>query len=153
MTAIAETDVVDHGSDDHDHPTDATYWKVGAFLFAMTALEVSTYWWTEDMVHPTHLNLGISSAATAAVLLTLMTIKFVTVAMYFMHLKYDSRILSRVFLTGIVMAMAVYGATLTAMIYWHDSGVTAYVNAPRAKPKPPPPTEPPAVIPPAAHKG
>jgi cytochrome c oxidase subunit 4 len=156
MTAVAEAGTteahVEH-DDDHGHPSDATYWKVGITLFVLTALEVSTYWWSTDAVHPDHPNLGIDSKVTTAVLLTLMTIKFTMVALYFMHLKYDSKLLARVFLTGIILASAVYIATLSVFVFWSDSGVTDYVNPPRAKPQPPPPTELPPLPPPAKHSG
>ena len=56
---------------EHKHPTDATYVKVAAILAALTALEVSTYF----------LDFG---PLFLPVLLTLMTIKFLTVVAYFM---------------------------------------------------------------------
>jgi len=124
MTALAEAGTteadVEH-DDDHGHPSDATYWKVGITLFVLTALEVSTYWWSSDAVHPSHPNLGIDSKATTAVLLTLMTIKFTMVALYFMHLKYDSKLFRRVFFFGLILAMVVFLVMLTTFEFWDDA--------------------------------
>lgn len=133
MSAVT-TDV--HAHEDHGHPSDATYWKVALFLAVVTGLEVSTYWWPKS-----------ASKFAAVSLIIMMVVKFVTVAGYFMHLKFDAKILRRLFLTGILVAGSVYIATLTAFLFWEDSGVTTYNDPPRAKPLPPPPTEPPPSIP------
>ena len=142
MAAITASDVT--GSDDHaahdDHGSDLIYWKVFGALFVLTALEVSTYWWPEEW-----------HKVTAALLIVMMIIKFVTVAFYFMHLKNDALILKRVFFAGLVLAMAVYAATLGAMTFFSDSGNTSNDNSgfndpPREKPMPPPATDPPPVI-------
>jgi len=142
---------VTHG-DDHDHPTDQTFWKVGIFLAALTAIEVSTYWWSPDRDNLDHPNLGIDSRITAASLIIMMTIKFITVAMYFMHLKYESKILRRVFFSGLILAVAVYLATLSSFVFWNNSGTDEFQYAPRAKVIPPPPTEPPPITKPG-HSG
>ena len=143
MTALAEpVDVhLDHGDDaGHDHPTDLTYWKVGGVLALLTGLEVSTYWWPKSW-----------HRGTAVLLIIMMIIKFSTVAMYFMHLKFDSKMLRRVFLTGVILAVTVYVATLSAFTFWSGSGVEPFSNPPRSKPAPPPTTEVPALIPPPHH--
>ena len=41
-------------------------------------------------------------------LLILMAVKFYLIAAYFMHLRYDRAVLRRFFLTGIILAVAVY---------------------------------------------
>jgi cytochrome c oxidase subunit 4 len=138
MTSVAEpTAGSDTQHETHEHPGTALYWKVGAALAFLTALEVSTYWWPEG-------------AATASLLIVLMIIKFSLVAMFFMHLKFDSRVLRSLFLGGVILATGIYIATLSAFTYWDHSGVPEWVNPPRAKPKPPPPTEPPPPAAPAA---
>ena len=48
----------------------------------------------------------------SAILLLLMAIKFAMVAWFFMHLKWDKPILWRVFLSGILLAFAVYIAVM-----------------------------------------
>jgi cytochrome c oxidase subunit 4 len=90
---------------EHKHPTDATYIKVAAILAALTALEVSTYF----------LDFG---PLFLPVLLTLMTIKFLTVVAYFMHLKFDAPILRKAFYTGVILALCVYLVALSTFHFW-----------------------------------
>ena len=45
-------------------------------------------------------------------LLIMMSIKFAMVLMFFMHLRSDNKLFSAVFIAGLVLAGAVYGATL-----------------------------------------
>jgi len=45
-------------------------------------------------------------------LLIVMAIKFVIIAAFFMHLKFDSKILTRVFYSGLFLAVGVYVAAL-----------------------------------------
>ena len=45
-------------------------------------------------------------------LLILATMKFAIVAAFFMHLKFDSPMLRRLFITGIVLAGVVYSVAL-----------------------------------------
>ena len=144
MTAVTEAPHVEaHGHDEggHAHPPDAFYWKIGAFLAVLTGIEVTTYWWKDWF--------GLSAAnagkVTGPVLLVLMVIKFSCIAAFFMHLRFDSRMLRRVFIAGILLATFVYAAGLSAMNIWVDSGTTHFNNPPRTRPVPPPPTEKPAI--------
>ncbi len=126
----------EHQPATHGHPSDATYWKVALFLGALTGLEVSTYWWPQS-----------ARRVADVLLIVMMLIKFGTVAAYFMHLKFDAKILRRVFVFGLVLASSVYIATLCTFLFWQHSGTPLYNNPPRSKPLPPPPTEPPPTIP------
>lgn len=89
----------------HDHPSDAKYIQVALILGVFTALETATYFidWFEGNATRQWLVLG-----------PLMTIKFAMVAWYFMHLKQDSRLFSRIFVSGIVLAVGVYIIVLLA---------------------------------------
>jgi cytochrome c oxidase subunit 4 len=96
----------------HEHPSDWLYVKVALFLGALTALEVATYFW-EDIFG--------AKASTTALVLTLfpmMIIKFGTVIMYFMHLKYDNPIFKRVFLFGLALAAAVFLIMMSTFVFW-----------------------------------
>jgi cytochrome c oxidase subunit 4 len=92
-----------HADVDHDHPTELTYIKVGAALFFITLAEVLTY------------TFSVRGVVLAALLLPMMALKFGIVAAYFMHLRFDSRLFTRVFVTGIILAIAVYIIVLTTL--------------------------------------
>ena len=92
-----------HDDADHAHPSDLTYIKVGVVLFVVTGLEVATY------------ALGMEGAALIAALFPMMIFKFAVVAGYFMHLKFDSKLFRRLFVTGIVLAIIVYTIFLTSL--------------------------------------
>ena len=127
-----------HDAHDHaDHPTDLLFWKVGGFLAFMTAIEVTTIWW-EDW--------GLSSKVTGGALIVMMIIKFGVVGGYFMHLKWDAKILQNLFVAGLVLAIGVYAAAMAAMVIFDNSGTSEFDDPPRSKPLPPPATDPPAEI-------
>ncbi len=84
-----------------EHPPDSTYIWVAVVLAVLTALEVATYF------------VDVGDVAVPALLL-LMAVKFSIVAMFFMHLRYDTPMLSRVFVFGLILAVSVYIATLAA---------------------------------------
>ena len=107
-TAIEEHDV-DHDPTAHhaDHPSDMLYVKVAAILAFLTALEVGTYFIEEA-----------STQLLVGILFPLMIIKFGTVIMYFMHLKYDNPLFKRVFLFGLILAVIVFCIMLTTMRFW-----------------------------------
>ena len=48
----------------------------------------------------------------------LMVVKFIIVASVFMHLKFDKKILSVAFYSGLLLATGVYLAILTAFRFW-----------------------------------
>jgi len=115
-----------HPGEAHSHgPTDKQYFRIFWVLVVLTALEVSTEWWPD-------------SARNIAVplLLFLMVVKFFLVALYFMHLKFDPKMLKRVFYAGMLFAIFVYAVALTSMNFWGDSGTTYFNDPP---PVPPPP--------------
>lgn len=107
--AHADAHADTHADSDHAHPTDWQYIKIALLLALLTAIEVFTYF---ESVH------NMSAAALYIVLTLLMVLKFAYVAAWFMHLKFDSMIFRRVFQVGIVMALAVYAAMLTAFEIW-----------------------------------
>lgn len=90
----------------HDHPSDLKYVKIALILAALTLIEVLTY--TFDM----------TGGALLAVLFPLMIIKFAIVAGYFMHLKFDSKLFTTMFVAGLAFAVVVYCVMLTAFRFW-----------------------------------
>ena len=96
-----------HDDEGHEHPSDKTYVKIAIILAILTAAEIATYP-TEDVLGPT----------LVPILMVLMVIKFWYVAAFFMHLKFDTRMFSWVFIAGIVFAVSVYVVTLLTFQYW-----------------------------------
>ncbi len=104
------TDDHDEGpGESHEHPSDRQYVKIALILGVLTALEVFTYF---ESVH----NLG--EAALYAVLIVLMVLKFIYVVAWFMHLKFDSVLLRRIFVAGVALALGVYLVMLTVFRIW-----------------------------------
>ena len=81
--------------------------KVAAILAFLTALEVGTYFIEEA-----------STRLLVGILFPMMIIKFGTVIMYFMHLKYDNPLFKRVFLFGLILAVVVFLIMLTTFEFW-----------------------------------
>lgn len=96
------------------HPSDGLYWKVGGALGLITALEVGTYFITDDPYGHELKWLLIGS------LIFMMILKFVVIVSYFMHLKFDNRLFRNVFVSGLVLAVGVYIAMLATFEYWSD---------------------------------
>lgn len=88
--------------EEHAHPGPRAYVKIAVFLAIVTALEVAIY----------YLPAVRSGGAFVPLLLLFSGIKFGMVALYFMHLKFDSRLFRRLFVMGIILAMAVYAIVL-----------------------------------------
>src|SRR2546423_15422742 len=81
-------------------PEPVQYVRVGVVLAVITAIEVAVYY------------LDLPGRAMVPILVGLASMKFSLVAAYFMHLKFDSRLLRRVFVTGIVLAVFIFSAGL-----------------------------------------
>ena len=97
----------DHGHDAaHGHPGELQYIKIAAILAAVTGIEVVIYYIDalKDILVPA--------------LLLLSAGKFIAVVGYFMHLKFDDKRFTWVFLAGLIIAFSVFlGAA--AMFAFH----------------------------------
>ena len=102
-----------HESHEHTHPTDAFYIKIAALLAVITAAEVATYFldFFDDF----------STGALIATLFPMMIIKFGIVCAFFMHLKYDNPMFRRIFVFGLLLAVAVYMIALTSLQLFADA--------------------------------
>jgi cytochrome c oxidase subunit 4 len=78
------------------HPNPKEYVRIAIVLFIITAMEVSTYY------------LKPPRSLLVPVLFVFTVIKFTLVVLWFMHLKFDSRVYSRFFLMGISLALTLY---------------------------------------------
>ena len=81
---------IDH-HEEHEHTSEATYVKIAIFLALITIVEVAIYY--IEWFH--------TSGALVPVLLVLSAIKFYTVVSFFMHLKFDHKLLSFWFIAGL----------------------------------------------------
>jgi cytochrome c oxidase subunit IV len=102
-------------SAEHSHPGFSTYIRIALILTVITAIEVAVYY--VDVLRP----------ALVPILLTLSVVKFVLVVGYFMHLKFDPRLLSGLFVFGLAIAMAVF---LGLGVLVHYQGSTSYEGGP-----------------------
>lgn len=93
-----------HPPEDHDsrHPTFKQYVMIAIILFVITAVEFF-------IIVPESLQ---GSRVVIAPLVALSALKFAIVIMFYMHLKFDNRLLGGVFITGLVLAFAAGGAVL-----------------------------------------
>jgi cytochrome c oxidase subunit 4 len=96
--------------DVHSHPVNATrtYVIIGVILLVVTALEIVAYM-AEDML----------GGAVAPVILALSAVKFVLVVAFYMHLKYDSKLFTGIFLFPLALATLVICAlTILYHVLW-----------------------------------
>lgn len=103
MTTVeASEEQTAHDEEHHDdHPSDGRYVVIAFMLAVITALEVAA----------SYIDLGW---AFLPALLGMMAVKFIVVVRVFMHLKFDNRVFSWLFYTGLMLALFVYlGLLLT----------------------------------------
>ena len=85
----------------HRHPSEkplppiSVYIYVGVVLTVVTAVEVAAFY------------LNVPGYLLVSIFIVLSVFKFVLVVMFFMHLKYDHKIFSSFFTTGVLLAMGV----------------------------------------------
>jgi cytochrome c oxidase subunit 4 len=116
---MTTTEHADHGQqaghaeagphdESHAHKPNSFYIKVAVALAIVTGVEVGLY----------YLDLGKLFLPT---LLILMAVKFVTVVSLFMHLKFDNKIFSWLFYSGLFLAVFVYLAALMTFRFFDGS--------------------------------
>lgn len=108
--AMQATDVHAH---EHEHPGERTYIKVAAILAAITVVEVAIYYF------------GLSHGLLITLLLGFSAVKFVTVVGFFMHLKFDDRRLTYIFVGGLFLGFAI----LMTLDVLHDAVKMDYAKA------------------------
>ena len=98
----AETERDEHGH----HPGPRDYVRIAVILGVLTLLEYSTYVFDFG-------GLGIP------LLVVLIVLKFVIVASWFMHLKFDTKLYGRFLYGGLAFAVGLYGITLLVFAFDH----------------------------------
>ncbi len=91
---------------EHAHPGARQYLGIAVVLTVVTALEVAVFYM--PAMHP----------VLVPVLLTLSALKFALVAMWYMHLKFDSRLFSWLFVVPMFIAALVVIALLKLFGHW-----------------------------------
>lgn len=100
---------------EHAHPTWQTYTRIAIILFVLTALEVGAY----EVVHR-HAPAGFATLlepVVVEVLLILSAVKFALVAMFYMHLKSDGRLLAGIFGFALLLAAVIITALIIIFSY------------------------------------
>ena len=85
------------------HPSARQYIRIGLILAVITAVEVAIYY------------MDVAYGALLGMLLVLSLLKFVLVALWFMHLQFDSRILSTLFAGGLALVIALFFVVLATL--------------------------------------
>jgi len=83
---------VAHAPAEHAHPGARQYIIIAVILSVITAIEVAIYYFPP--LHP----------VLAPILIVLSALKFSIVVMYYMHLKFDARLFSAMFVFGLSAA-------------------------------------------------
>jgi cytochrome c oxidase subunit IV len=105
MSTETETHATSASDESHvHHPTPRQYVRIATILAVLTALEVSTYFFEFGPL-------------AIPLLIVLMAIKFVMVASWFMHLKFDSKVFGRMMYTGLTLALSLYLLTATILLF------------------------------------
>jgi len=84
---------------EHSHPGPRQYVLIAVVLVILTAVEVAT----------SYLEGTVNSNLLIAALGIMAAIKFFLVAAWYMHMKQDSSMFRRLFVSGIILASIVYG--------------------------------------------
>ena len=92
-----------HGAGEHAHPSAKEYVGIAVVLTVITAIEVAVFY--VPALHP----------FLAPILLSLSALKFGIVAMWYMHLKFDHRLFSWVFVVPMVFAAAIILALIALL--------------------------------------
>ena len=84
-----------HAEHEAAHPSVTTYIKVAIILGIITAVEVGVFF------------LDFNRIAFILVFIGMSGVKFAIVIMFYMHLKFDNILFSRLFIGGLILAAAV----------------------------------------------
>jgi cytochrome c oxidase subunit 4 len=90
-----------HGAGSKGHVSVATYVKIAIVLSVVTALEVGVTF------------VRALTPVIVPLLIGMAIAKFALVAMYFMHLRFDSRVLTGVFVGPLIIAVGLVVALMT----------------------------------------
>ena len=92
-----------HEPGGHEHPGALEYIQIGLVLAVITAVEVGIYY--IDMSHD----------LLVVLLIVLSAIKFSMVVLWFMHLKFNNNLFSRLFAGGLALTFAIFTVALATV--------------------------------------
>src|SRR5688572_13331858 len=87
----------------HEHPQPGEYIRIAVILATITAIEVAVVY------------VEALAPVLIAILLVLSALKFALVVLWFMHLKFDSRLFSGIFVGGLILGAGLLIALLVLM--------------------------------------
>ena len=96
-------EAVETAPQERAHPGPAEYVKIGVTLAIVTAVEVAVFY------------ADIAQWALVAILVLLSALKFSLVVLWFMHLRFDSRLFSGFFVGGLLLAAALFVVVLSTL--------------------------------------
>jgi cytochrome c oxidase subunit IV len=105
---VSEEQHAESATHERPHPGPGEYIKIAVILAIVTAIEVGAYYVK-----------GLSDRTLSLSLLVMMAVKFALVGLWFMHLRFDNRLFRRLFMTGIVLAIAVYTVAMVSLGLLH----------------------------------
>jgi cytochrome c oxidase subunit IV len=99
---VPRTDQHPVAAEEHSHPGPRQYVLIAVVLVILTGVEVAT----------SYLEGTVNSNLLIVALGIMAAVKFFLVAAWYMHMKQDSRVFRRLFITGLTLASIVYGILL-----------------------------------------
>jgi cytochrome c oxidase subunit 4 len=99
---VPHTDQHPVAAEEHSHPGPRQYVLIAVVLVILTGVEVAT----------SYLEGTVNSNLLIVALGIMAAVKFFLVAAWYMHMKQDSRVFRRLFITGLTLASIVYGILL-----------------------------------------
>ncbi len=106
MSTETLDETTDEASGHAFHPAPRDYVHIAAVLGVLTGLEVSTYF----------VDFGVIAIP---MLVLLMVVKFIYVAGWFMHLKFDTKVYKRLMYTGLAFALVLYAIVAVVTLFDH----------------------------------
>jgi caa(3)-type oxidase subunit IV len=97
----------------HSHPGAAIYFRIALVLFVVTSMEVAVY----ELSHRGGASEAVIKPILVPLLLLLSAVKFALVAMFYMHLKQDSRLFSGLFIFPLIVAAVIIFALMLLFSY------------------------------------
>ena len=112
--------------DQHTHPGWRFYAVIGVILLVFTALEVLAYIGETKELYP--------GGAAAAIILLLSAVKFFSVVAYYMHLKFDNKLFTGIFVFPAMLATLVIGGMILLFHVLHGEATAIHGDmTPRAE--------------------